>query len=157
MNFQLVTSDQSSFSEPTANFRALIALKLKDFAVFRMFNHGPIASKFLREKHVTEMAEIHRENSTFLQALTIFFKSYSAESPWMVVNVFRPFLCWIRMWTRPSWTPLSSPLAASAKGSGMGRKNRFNRGTLLEASNWHSTKMCHHPEVENNTFCGTSF
>ncbi len=40
---------------------------------------------------------------TFLQARTIFFRSYSLESPWIVVRVFRPFRCWIRMWTRPSW------------------------------------------------------
>lgn len=32
---------------------------------------------------------------TFLHALTIFFKSYSEESPCTVVKVLRPFRCWI--------------------------------------------------------------
>lgn len=54
---------------------------------------------------------------TFLHALTIFFKSYSDESPCTVVKVLRPFRCWILICTRPSWTSSSEPLIASAKGS----------------------------------------
>ena len=45
------------------------------------------------------------------------FKSYSFDRPCTVVNVFLPFLCWIRTCTNPSCTPSSSPFAASAKGS----------------------------------------
>lgn len=59
---------------------------------------------------------------TFLHALTIFFKSYSEESPCTVVKVLRPFRCWILIWTRPSWTSSSEPLIASAKGSANRRK-----------------------------------
>lgn len=60
---------------------------------------------------------------TFLHALTIFFKSYSEESPCTVVKVLRPFRCWILICTRPSWTSSSEPLIASAKGSAKrGRK-----------------------------------
>ena len=62
---------------------------------------------------------------TFLHALRIFLRSYSEERPWMVVRVFLPFLCWIRMWTKPSWTSFSPPFAASAKGSEKKEKNTF--------------------------------
>lgn len=61
---------------------------------------------------------------TFLHALTIFFKSYSEESPCTVVKVLRPFRCWILICTRPSWTSSSEPLIASAKGSA-GKKNEM--------------------------------
>ena len=68
--------------------------------------------------HVGKITMIFKKCShTFLQARTIFLRSYSVERPWIVVKVLRPFRCWIRMCTKPSWTPLSSPLAASAKGS----------------------------------------
>jgi len=62
--------------------------------------------------------------NSFLHALRIFLRSYSEERPWMVVRVFLPFLCWIRMWTKPSWTSFSPPFAASAKGSEKKRKKR---------------------------------
>ena len=55
--------------------------------------------------------------NSFLATFTIFLKSYSEDSPCTVVRVFLPFLCWILMWTNPSWTDSSSPLFASAKGS----------------------------------------
>lgn len=65
-----------------------------------------------------------RKVLTFLHALTIFFKSYSEESPCTVVKVLRPFRCWILICTRPSWTSSSEPLIASAKGSA-GKKNEM--------------------------------
>ena len=47
VDFQLIGSHQTSLSEPATNFRTLISLKLKDFSVFRMFDHGTIACEFL--------------------------------------------------------------------------------------------------------------
>lgn len=71
-----------------------------------------------QEKGLTEIPPIAQEKVlTFLHALTIFFKSYSEESPCTVVKVLRPFRCWILICTRPSWTSSSEPLIASAKGS----------------------------------------
>lgn len=64
---------------------------------------------------------------TFLHALTIFFKSYSEESPCTVVRVLRPFRCWILICTRPSWTSSSEPLIASAKGSAKRGRNKISR------------------------------
>ena len=54
--------------------------------------------------------------SSFFKSLTIFLRLCSVERPWIVVKVLRPFRCCIWMCTIPSWTALSSPLAASAKG-----------------------------------------
>lgn len=62
---------------------------------------------------------------TFLHARTIFFKSYSDESPCTVVKVLRPFRCWILICTRPSWTSSSEPLIASAKGSAKRKTEQF--------------------------------
>lgn len=64
-----------------------------------------------------------KKSLTFLHALTIFFKSYSEESPCTVVKVLRPFRCWILICTRPSWTSSSEPLIASAKGSATRRNH----------------------------------
>ena len=126
--FQLISLGQLSFCQKATNVVPLISLQLKYFPVLGMLNYRTIASKLL--EHIVSMRYLMNKvlrltnfeftfYYTFLHARTIFFKSYSAESPWIVVNVFLPFLCWIRICTKPSCTPSSSPLAASAKGSGM--------------------------------------
>ncbi len=40
---------------------------------------------------------------SFFRALSILFWSYSRGRPWTVVNVFLPFLCWIRMSNEHQW------------------------------------------------------
>lgn len=55
--------------------------------------------------------------NSFLHARTIFFRSYSDESPCTVVSVLRPFRCCMRTWTSPSCTSSSELLIASANGS----------------------------------------
>ncbi len=47
VDLQLVGSNKSSFRQPAANLGALIALKLKNFSVFRVFYDCTIASEFL--------------------------------------------------------------------------------------------------------------
>jgi len=77
---------------------------------------------------------------TFLHALTIFFKSYSEESPCTVVKVLRPFRCWILIWTRPSWTSSSEPLIASAKGSANTETEGRHRWISEWVSEWEREK-----------------
>lgn len=91
---------------------------------------------------------VKSESFTFLHARTIFFKSYSEESPCTVVKVLRPFRCWILICTRPSWTSSSEPLIASAKGSakqnvfvnftprGRRWKDDFNEALFWSTINW---------------------
>jgi hypothetical protein len=124
----LVGFGEAGFGEPLTNVLALISLQLQHFSVLGVLHYCPVARKFLqntqnkchgtssegrRYKKTQLIIYLH----TFLQARTIFLRSYSEESPWTVVNVFRPFRCWILMWTKPSCTPSSLPLIASAKGS----------------------------------------
>lgn len=42
------------------------------------------------------MLPLHAKS--FFKTRKILFKSYSSGKPWTVVNVLRPFLCWIRIW-----------------------------------------------------------
>jgi hypothetical protein len=50
VDLELVCFDESNLGHPVANVLALISLKLKDLAVFRVLYDGSIASKLLKKK-----------------------------------------------------------------------------------------------------------
>lgn len=107
VHFELVRLSQATPRQPLTDVFTLIPLQLQHLSVLRVLNHGTIACELLRQTQkimiiqgcIIDFGSFQNDSNkiimilTFLQARTIFFRSYSAERPCTVVRVLRPFLC----------------------------------------------------------------
>lgn len=93
------------------------------------------------------------QQNSFLQKRNIFFRFRSDANPCTVVNVLRPFLCWIRMWTKFVFVmlpPCRPSPSVSAKGSA--RKNScqwnqpYNQNQHKKETQTNNTKKQHNKE-----------
>lgn len=76
-------------------------------------------------QHRSQMKKVNARPRTFLTAFNTFLKSSSESRPCTVVRDFRPFRCWIRIWTYNWELPLlvaPSSQSASANGSTQPRR-----------------------------------
>lgn len=89
---------------------ALVSLELDDLAHLIVIDKTAVAGEFLCKRNDRTRAEWvsasdraerlarWKGQSSLLNAFKSFLGSYSVGTPWRVVIVLRPFLCWIRMW-----------------------------------------------------------
>jgi len=107
------------------NLEPLVTLKLDDLSSLLIFDEGTVASEFLTDRTKSALGQpmgvpCRQGRLTFLKALRSFLESYSAiegtttmslltrggvpqvcspfGTPCKVVNVLRPFRCWMRIW-----------------------------------------------------------
>lgn len=63
VDFELVLLDQASFREELTDVFALVALKLKNFSVFWMFDYSTIAGEFLESHKESQIFELRASTS----------------------------------------------------------------------------------------------